>query len=300
MKSKPFVYDNKGNLIFVQKNQKFAKNMLDVQYQLSDVKKTARGNVDVSFSVDNNMSNKPQYTATNVQPSAIEAIKLTSGVKLYAKGGEISGPKPEFETLSKEEYAKKFKVPDPTTDNIEGESAIFKTKEDNVNVNTSKHTTNMFDDTKSQKSEKSVVSQLKDLKHAHSTSYIKDMSMNFGNMEDEVDHLESFEALDMSHRDPNWGKNIAYQPTHPLKKGRRPTSKEFNKSLGLRSKPKERHHIEKVYDRKRLPPAKYGKIYNNYSPGKMSKIEESYSKEISAIEKDSSFISEEIFDKKDK
>jgi len=31
MKSKPFVYDNKGNLIFVQKNQKFAKNMLDVQ-----------------------------------------------------------------------------------------------------------------------------------------------------------------------------------------------------------------------------------------------------------------------------
>ena len=35
------------------------------------------------------------------------------------------------------------------------------------------------------------------------------MSMNFGNIEDEVDHLESFEALDMSHRDPNWGKNIA-------------------------------------------------------------------------------------------
>lgn len=129
---------------------------------------------------------------------------------------------------------------------MDGESAIFKTKEDNANVNTSKHTTNIFDDTKSQKSEKSVVSQLKELKHAHSTSQIKDMSMNFGNIEDEVDHLESFEALDMSHRDPNWGKNIAQQPTHPLKKGRRPTSKEFNKSLGLRSKPKERHHIEKV------------------------------------------------------
>lgn len=31
MKSKPFVQDNKGNLIFVSKNQKFAKNMLDVQ-----------------------------------------------------------------------------------------------------------------------------------------------------------------------------------------------------------------------------------------------------------------------------
>lgn len=76
-------------------------------------------------------------------------------------------------------------------------------------MNTSKQTTNLFDDTKSQKSEKSVVSQLKELKHAQSTSQIKDMSMNFGNIEDEVDHLESFEALDMSHRDPNWGKNIA-------------------------------------------------------------------------------------------
>lgn len=59
----------------------------------------------------------------------------------------------------------------------------------------------------------------------------------------------------------------------------------------------ERQHIEKVYDRKRLPPAKYGKIYSNYSPGKFSRIEESYSKEISKIEKDSSFISEEMFEK---
>lgn len=49
MKSKPFVYDNKGNLIFVQKNQKFAKNMLDVQYNLSDVKLSSRGGPDISF-----------------------------------------------------------------------------------------------------------------------------------------------------------------------------------------------------------------------------------------------------------
>jgi len=34
------------------------------------------------------------------------------------------------------------------------------------------------------------------------------MSMNFGNMENETDALDSFEAMDMSHRDPNWGKNI--------------------------------------------------------------------------------------------
>lgn len=64
--------------------------------------------------------------------------------------------------------------------------------------------------------------------------------------EDDIDHLESFEAMDMSHRDPNWGKNISYQMSSPMKKGRRPTSKEFNRSLGLKTKPKERHHIEKV------------------------------------------------------
>lgn len=70
--------------------------------------------------------------------------------------------------------------------------------------------------------------------------------MNFGNMENETDALDSFEAMDMSHRDPNWGKNINQQTTNPIKKGRRPTSKEFNQSLGMRTKPKERHNIEKV------------------------------------------------------
>jgi len=30
-----------------------------------------------------------------VQPSAVEAIQLTQGVKLVSKGGEMSGPKPE-------------------------------------------------------------------------------------------------------------------------------------------------------------------------------------------------------------
>jgi hypothetical protein len=49
------------------------------------------------------MSGKPQFTATNVQPSAVEAIKLSSGVKLFSKGGEISGPKPEYDTFSKDE-----------------------------------------------------------------------------------------------------------------------------------------------------------------------------------------------------
>jgi len=63
--------------------------------------------------------------------------------------------------------AKKFKNPEQE---IDAESVIFKTKEENANMNTSKQTTNLFDDTKSQKSEKSVVSQLKELKHAHSTS----------------------------------------------------------------------------------------------------------------------------------
>lgn len=83
-----------------------------------------------------------------------------------------------------------------------------------------------MDDTKSQKTEKSIASQLKDLKHTNSTSFIqinKDNSLLF---DDDIDHLESFEAMDMSHRDPNWGKNISYNMSSPMKKGRRPTSRD--------------------------------------------------------------------------
>jgi len=59
---------------------------------------------------------------------------------------------------------------------------------------------------------------------------------------------------DMSLKDPNWGKNINGRQIEPAVKGRKPTEKEFAKSLGLRGHPKERHNIEKVLDRKRLPP----------------------------------------------
>lgn len=101
MKSKPFVYDNKGNLIFVQKNQKFAKNMLDVQYNLSDVKLSSRGGPDISFTNETLVDKKQTFTATNVQPSAMETIKLAQGVTIIARGSKVEGPKPEFETLSK-------------------------------------------------------------------------------------------------------------------------------------------------------------------------------------------------------
>lgn len=103
MKSKPFVYDNKGNLIFVQKNQKFAKNMLDVQYNLTDVKLSARGGSDVSFTIDKETEKKQQFTATNVQPSSMETIKLAQGVTILSKGSKVEGPRPEFETYSKNE-----------------------------------------------------------------------------------------------------------------------------------------------------------------------------------------------------
>jgi len=69
--------------------------MLDVQYQLSDVKKTSCNNNDVSFTLDSHNTGKPIYTACNVQPSAIEAMPLTQGVKLVSKGVELNGPKPE-------------------------------------------------------------------------------------------------------------------------------------------------------------------------------------------------------------
>lgn len=86
--------------------------MLDVQYQLTDVKKSARSNNDMSFTLESNSAGKPQFTATNVQPSAVDAMQLTQGVKLLSKGGATSGPTPQYDTFSKEEYNKKFKIAD--------------------------------------------------------------------------------------------------------------------------------------------------------------------------------------------
>lgn len=148
----------------------------------------------------------------------METIKLAQGVTIIARGSKVEGPKPEFETLSKLEYNKKFRL-NEESDNIEDESAIFNKPKHNDQSKT-------MDDTKSQKTEKSIASQLKDLKHTNSTSFIqinKDNSLLF---DDDIDHLESFEAMDMSHRDPNWGKNISYNMSSPMKKGRRPTSRD--------------------------------------------------------------------------
>lgn len=105
--------------------------------------------------------------------------------------------------------------------------------------------------------------------------------------------------MDMSLKDPNWGKNISMKVKNPPIKGRKPSEKEFHKSLGLKNKPKERHNIEKIKERKRLPPPKWGQTFGhgNYSPTKMSMIDESQSKDFSKLEKNSSFISEEIFQK---
>lgn len=165
------------------------------------MKLSARGGPDVSFTNDKETEKKQQFTATNVQPSSLETMKLSQGVTIISKGSKVEGPKPEFETLSKNEYNKKFRLNEGESDNIEDESAIF-------NKQKTEHSKNQ-DETKSQKTEKSIASQLKELKHTSSTSFIqinKDMSMQF---EDDIDHLESFEAMDMSHRDPNWGKNIS-------------------------------------------------------------------------------------------
>lgn len=60
----------------------------------------------------------------------------------------------------------------------------------------------------------------------------------------------------MSSKDPNWGKNISTSVRNPPIKGRKPGEREFHKSLGIKNKPKERHNIEKVETRTRLPPPK--------------------------------------------
>lgn len=86
--------------------------------------------------------------------------------------------------------------------------------------------------------------------------------------------------MDLSSKDPNWGKNITYDQKNPPLKGKKPAEKDFRRSLG-QIKPKARHNIEKVEHKTRLPPAKYGEVmgHGNYSPSKISVIDESHSKE---------------------
>lgn len=93
----------------------------------------------------------------------------------------------------------------------------------------------------------------------------------------------------MSLKDPNWGKNIISKHKTPALKGSKPNPTQFQHSLGLNHYPKERHNIEKVFVRKRLPPPKFGQTYGhgNYSPGKPGIVDDSFSKEISRVDKDS-------------
>jgi len=151
MKTKPFLYDNKGNLVFIQKPKNFNKNYQNVEFQTLDkspqkskeVKKNVKDNKDkndlkdikdirdIQENIEIDRSKMANFNTTNIQPNVLDIIKLNQGVTIKGLKAEVKGPEIKYETMSKDEYKKKYA--DNSDNVLNKDESHIEIKEDKLN-----------------------------------------------------------------------------------------------------------------------------------------------------------------------